>query len=85
MMIMRCRCLLRDCEIFANARLKLYSTDDPPDVVHGDVGGVDEGDWDAGGVEAGEVEPDQEVPARVHLDGADLRGEDIYIIYSSLL
>ena len=63
--------------------MKLYSTDDPPDVVHGDVGGVDEGDGDAGGVEAGEVEPDQEVPARVHLDGADLR--DIYIIYSSLL
>ena len=46
---------------------------------------MDEGDGDAGGVEAGEVEPDQEVPARVHLDGADLRGEDIYIIYSSLL
>ena len=44
---------------------------------------MDEGDGDAGGVEAGEVEPDQEVPARVHLDGADLR--DIYIIYSSLL
>ena len=33
---------------------------------------MDEGDGDAGGVEAGEVEPDQEVPARVHLDGADL-------------
>ena len=33
---------------------------------------MDEGDGDAGGVEAGEVEPDQEVAARVHLDGADL-------------
>ena len=78
------RGLLRDCEIIANLRWRWFDGA-PPDVVHGDVGGVDEGDGDAGGVEAGEVEPDQEVPARVHLDGADLRGEDIYSIYSSLL
>ena len=49
---------------------------------------MDEGDGDAGGVEAGEVEPDQEVPARVHLDGADL-GWRIStlstLVYSSLL
>ena len=66
----------------SSRRFVWSSTDDPPDVVHGDVGGVDEGDGDAGGVEAGEVEPDQEVAARVHLDGADLRDKDIYIIYS---
>ena len=63
-------------------RVAFNTNGDPPDVVHGDVGGVNEGDGDAGGVEAGEVEPDQEVAARVHLDGADLR--DIYIIWSSL-
>ena len=56
----------------SSRRFVWSSTGDPPDVVHGDVGGVDEGDGDAGGVEAGEVEPDQEVAARVHLDGANL-------------
>ena len=39
-----------------------------PDVVHGDLGGVDEGDWDLGGVEAGQVQPDEKVTARVHFD-----------------
>ena len=47
---------------------------------------MDEGDGDAGGVEAGEVEPDQEVPARVHLDGADLgwRISTLSIVKSTL-
>ena len=39
-----------------------------PDVVHGDLGGVDEGDWDLCGVEAGQVQPDEKVTARVHFD-----------------
>ena len=38
------------------------------DVVHSDLGGVDEGDWDLGGVETGQVQPDEKVTARVHFD-----------------
>ena len=38
------------------------------DVVHSDLGGVNEGDWDLGGVEAGQVQPDEKVTARVHFD-----------------
>ena len=39
-----------------------------PDVVHGNLGRVDEADRDLGGVEAGQIQPDQEVTTRVHFD-----------------
>ena len=39
-----------------------------PDIVHGDLGRVDEADRDLGGVEAGQVQPDEKVTARMHFD-----------------
>ena len=39
-----------------------------PDVVHGDLGGVDEADGDLGGVEAGQVKPEEKVTTGMHFD-----------------
>ena len=43
-----------------------------PDIVYGDVDGVDEGDGDRGGVETGQVQPQHQIATWVDLDGADL-------------
>ena len=42
------------------------------DVVHGDPGGVDEGDGHQGGVESSEVQSYQQIQTRVNLDGLHL-------------
>ena len=43
------------------------------DVVHRNLGGVDEGDGDLGGVETCHIQPNQQVRAGVNFDRMDLK------------
>ena len=43
------------------------------DIVHSDLGGMDEGNWDLGGVETSHIQPNQQIRAGMNFDRVNLK------------